>query len=215
MAEASQDLHDEDLGARIRAVRELAGAGQRELAKAVGMSRRELQAAERGARHLSTEELRALAGALGVEPDVFTGDGVVRGPERAGSTPDGATDPDGSAPGGTQAPWPPAPNQATAAGAHDEPPRRTERRKDLVTRSRVDESWNSVRAEMHDVLGDCARVISAGSGSDVRELLQQLERDLMALKAQRSFQRGLADHERSLQHVRTGRRASPGVFDGR
>jgi hypothetical protein len=77
-----------------------------------------------------------------------------------------------------------------------------ERRKDFATRNRIEASWRDVRAEMGDALTSCARLISAGSGDDVRRLVERLERDLAELKSRRAFQRKLADHERDLQRVR-------------
>jgi transcriptional regulator with XRE-family HTH domain len=73
--ETDQQPNAVDLGARVRAVRELAGLQPREVAKAAGMGRRELQAVERGSKRLTGDELRALAGALGVDPDVLVGVG--------------------------------------------------------------------------------------------------------------------------------------------
>jgi transcriptional regulator with XRE-family HTH domain len=197
--ESNQELKAEDLGARVRAVRELAGAHQREVAKAAGMSRRELQAAERGAKRLSTAELRAVAGALGVDPDVLVGVGYDGDLVRAGSIEDRIDavvghDPDH---------WDDLPTSVD-----DLPPAlpvnlpNPERRKDFVTRERIERSWRDVRNEMGDALTSCARLVSAGSGDDVRRLIERLERDLTALKAKRTFQRNLADHERALERAR-------------
>jgi len=55
---------------------------------------------------------------------------------------------------------------------------------------------------MGDALTSCARLISAGSGDDVRRLIERLERDLQELKSKRAFNRNLADHERALDRVR-------------
>jgi len=159
------ELKAEDLGARVRAVRELQGAAQADLARAAGMSRRELQAAERGGKRLTPDELQALARALGVELDLLVG----------------------------------VPTDHDLLSADRPSP---ERRKDLATRSRIEQSWSDVRAELGDVLTSCARLVSAGSGDDVRRLLERLERDLQELKAHRTFLRKLADHERDLQQVR-------------
>jgi transcriptional regulator with XRE-family HTH domain len=197
--EAKQPLKAEDLGARVRAVRELAGAHPRDVAKAAGMSRRELQAAERGAKRLSTAELRAVAGALGVDPDVLVGVGYDGDLVRAGSLEDRIDavvghDPDH---------WDDLP-----ASVDDLPPAlpvdlpNPERRKDFVTRERIERSWRDVRNEMGDALTSCARLVSAGSGDDVRRLIERLERDLTPLKAKRAFQRNLADHERALERAR-------------
>lgn len=196
--ESTKELKSEDLGARVRAVRELSGITQKDVAKAAGMSRRELQAAERGAKRLSTAELRAIAGALGVDPEVLIGVGfdgdLVRAPieqridDVVGHDPDRWHDLD---------------------SVDDLPPAQplnlpdAERRKDFATRNRIEQSWREVRGEMGDALTSCARLISAGSGDDVRRLIERLERDLQELKSRRAFQRNLADHERALERVRS------------
>ena len=60
-----------------------------------------------------------------------------------------------------------------------------ERRRDFNTRNRVERSWREVRNEMGDALTSSARLISAGSGDDVRRLIERLERDLTQLKSRR------------------------------
>jgi transcriptional regulator with XRE-family HTH domain len=193
-----QELKTEDLGARVRAVRELAGLHQRDVAKAAGMSRRDLQAAERGAKRLDVAELRAVAGALGVDPDVLVGVGFEGDLTRAPI--DQRID---EVVGHDPAQWGDLPESV-----EDLPPAlpvnlpNPERRKDFTTRNRIEQSWRDVRAEMGDALTSCARLISAGSGDDVRRLVERLERDLQELKSRRAFQRKLADHERDLQRVR-------------
>jgi transcriptional regulator with XRE-family HTH domain len=197
--ESPQELRKEDLGARLRAVRELAGANQRDVAKAAGLGRRELQSAERGVKRLDSDQLCALAGALGVDPDVLVGVGFEGELVRAGSVDDRIDrvighDPDR---------WddlPESPDDLPPALPVNLP--NPERRKDHTTRARIEQSWREVRNEMGDALTSCARLISAGSGDDVRRLIDRLERDLQQLKAKRAFQRNLADHERSLQRVR-------------
>ncbi len=189
----------EDLGARVRAVRELAGLQPRDVAKAAGMGRRELQAVERGSKTLSADELRALAGALGVDPDVLVGVGFEGDLVRAGTVDDQIDQVIGHDPDG----WHDLPESV-----EDLPPAlpvnlpNPERRRDYATRNRIEQSWREVRAEMGDTLTSCARLISAGSGDDVRRLVERLERDLQQLKSRRTFQRNLADHERSLDRVR-------------
>jgi transcriptional regulator with XRE-family HTH domain len=196
--DAQAGLKAEDLGARLKAVRELAGASQRDVAKAAGLSRRELQAAERGAKRLSPDELHALAGALGVDADVLVGVGFEGEIVRAGSVEDRIDRVLGHEPKG----W------GTLDRVDDLPPAlpvdlpNPERRKDHTTRTRIEQGWRDVRGEMGDTLTSCARLISAGSGDDVRRLVDRLERDLQELKARRSFLRKLADHERDLDRVR-------------
>ena len=198
MPETTKELKSEDLGARVRAVRELSGVTQKDVAKAAGLSRRDLQAAERGSKRLSSNELRAVAGALGVDPEVLVGVGfegeLVRAPVEQRIDAVIGHDPDG---------WHDFP-----ASVEDLPPATPlnlpdpERRKDFATRNRIEQSWREVRSEMGDALTSCARLISAGSGDDVRRLIERLERDLQELKAKRAFNRNLADHERALERVR-------------
>lgn len=179
-----QELRAEDLGARLRAVRELAGASQHDVAKAAGLTRRELQSAERGAKRLSSDQLRTLAGALGVEPDVLMGVGFEGELVRAG----------------------PGEGRIGRASGQDR-----ELPDDLRASNPIDESWRDVRNEMGDVLASCARLTSAGSGDDVRRLIERLERELLQLKSTRTFQRRLADHERALDRARdTGGDTSDG-----
>jgi transcriptional regulator with XRE-family HTH domain len=197
--DTQHELKAEDLGARVRAVRELAGAHPRDVAKAAGMSRRELQAAERGAKRLSADELHAVAGALGVDPDVLVGVGFEGELARAGTVNDRIDRAVGHDPDA----WDDFPSSV-----EDLPPAlpvnlpNPERRKDYATRDRIEQSWREVRGDMGDALTSCARLISAGSGDDVRRLVERLERDLTVLKAKRSFQRNLADHERALDRAR-------------
>ena len=180
MPETTKELKTEDLGARVRAVRELAGASQKDVAKAAGMSRRELGAAERGAKRLSTAELRAVAGALGVDPDVLVGVGFEGEYVRAGSIDDQIDQVIGHDPER----W----DDTMPGSVADLPPAlpvnlpNPERRKDYATRNRIEQSWREVRAEMGDTLTSCARLISAGSGDDVRRLVERLERDLQQLE---------------------------------
>jgi len=192
--DSHHELKSEDLGARIRAVRELAGVDQRDVAKAAGLSRRDLQAAERGAKRLTPDELKAVAGVLGVDAEVFVGVGFDGELARAAveHRPANGTDTGWDEPRASI-------DDAASQPAHLPNP---ERRKDFATRNRIEASWRDVRAEMGDALTSCARLISAGSGDDVRRLVERLERDLAELKSRRAFQRKLADHERDLQRVR-------------
>jgi transcriptional regulator with XRE-family HTH domain len=173
------------MGARLRAARELLGASTREVAQAAGLSRRELEAIERGAKHLSTDQLHALADALDVDPAVLGAGGFDGELAPAGTIGDAISHHrDGSPP------------------ARPVNPRGPERRQDHVTRQRIEDSWQEMRHEMGDALASCARLISAGSGDDVRYLIEQLEHDLQQLKSRHVFQRNLADHELALLKVR-------------
>jgi transcriptional regulator with XRE-family HTH domain len=193
------ELRAEDLGARLRAVRELSGAAPRDVAKAAGLSRRELQSAERGAKPLSGDQLRALAGALGVDPDVLVGVGFEGELVRAGSEEERIDQVFGHDPDG----W-----DDLSLSVDDLPPAlpvnlpNPERRKNLAARARIDQSWHDVRSQMSETLTSCARLVSAGSGDDIRRLLERLDQDIQQLKVKRTFLRNLADHERMLAKAR-------------
>ena len=197
--EPSQDIRPEDIGARLRTVRELTGARTSEVAKSAGLSRRELQAAERGAKRLSTDQLHALAGALSVDPDVLVGVGFDGELVRAG-TADDRTD---QVVGHDPERWDDLPNPV------DDLPQplpvnllNADRRTDHATRHRIEESFSAVRDGMYATLATCARLVAAGAGDDVRRLIERLEYDLQVLKTSHAFQRALADHERSLTTAR-------------
>src|SRR4051794_16085874 len=151
--ESNQELRSEDLGARLRAVRELAGADQRAVAKSAGLSRRELQAAERGAKRLTPDELHALAGALGVDPDVLAGVGF-EGELVPASVDERIDHTIGLAPeGGADLPAPPIALPPDLPMNLPNP----ERRRDFATRNRIEAGWRDVRGEMGDALTSCAR----------------------------------------------------------
>jgi len=199
VVDSKHDIRPEDMGARLRAVRELTGANTRDVAKSAGLSRRELQAAERGVLRLSSDQLHALAGALAVDPDVLVGVGFEGEFVRAGTVDQRIDDVIGHDPDR----WgdlPESVNDLPRALPVNLP--NPERRKDFATRERIEASWRDVRSEMGDALTSCARLISAGSGDDVRRLVERLERDLTELKSRRNFQRNLADHERALLRAR-------------
>ena len=199
MIEPSQDIRPEDIGTRLRAVRELTGARMGEVAKSAGLSRRELQAAERGAKRLSADQLHALAGALSVDPDVLVGVGFEGELVRAGT----ADDRTGQVIGHDPARWDDLPNPV------DDLPQplpvnllNVDRRSDHATRHRIEQSWRDVRDGMHETLATCTRLAAAGAGDDVRRLIERLEYDLHVLKTSHAFQRTLADHEQALIRAR-------------
>src|SRR3954453_3530786 len=62
---ARSELTAEDIGVRIRAVRELTGLTVGQVSKASGVPRRDINSAEHGRRVLDSASMRALSGALG------------------------------------------------------------------------------------------------------------------------------------------------------
>jgi transcriptional regulator with XRE-family HTH domain len=191
------EIRPEDTGARLRAIRELSGLSPREVADAAGLSTRELAAVERGRRRLSPDELRALSSALHFRPEVLVAESV----DAAHRT---ARDHDRvDAAFGHEFPGrdPAAPAaDIPGAGPFDLP--EPERRRDFTTRKGVEDSWSDLRAEMEGVIRQCMRVSTVGSGDDVLALLDSLEADIHRLKSDRSFQRELTRHERTIAAAR-------------
>jgi transcriptional regulator with XRE-family HTH domain len=181
------NLRPEDTGARLRAVRELAGLSPRDVARAAGLTPHEIAAAERGRRRLSTDELGALATALNVAPDVLISAGT-------GAMPLDAAE---AGRGTTAIATDPGPHAAPSPDAS-----RRERRRDFQTRKQVEDSWADLREQMESVIRHCMRVSTVGSGDDVSELLDSLEVAIRQLKISRSFQRELDRHERTLAAAR-------------
>jgi transcriptional regulator with XRE-family HTH domain len=188
-------------GVQARAVRELSGISRARAAKSAGLTRRQIAKVERGRRELSVEEARALAGALGVEADVLVAD-----------TLDFSFDVDeriDDVVGHDPEEWAAVPRSVAdlpAALPFDLP--ESDRRADLVTRTRIERSWEQVRGDMDDVLAACTKVATAGSGEDLRSLLRELEDSVERLADRRSFERKLTRHERKLADAR-----SPGLLD--
>jgi transcriptional regulator with XRE-family HTH domain len=164
------EIRPEDIGARVRAVRELAGLSPRDVGQAAGLSGREVAAVERGSRPVSVDELRAIAAALHVSAKVL----VAAAPA-------------------------PAQGQQPALTPADPG---ADRRRDFNTRKWVEDSWSDLRAEMEDVIRQCMRVSTVGSGDDVPALLDGLERELRRLRINADFQRELIRHERTVAQAR-------------
>ncbi len=209
MEEFGEQARPEDTGARLRAVRELAGLSSRDIARAAGISKRELAAVERGRRRLTQDELRSLAGALGVDPEVLVSAGLG---ELDHTTTEGERidavighDPDQ---------WhamPQSPADLPPALPVDLPD--PERRHNLATRQRVDDSWNDLRGQMEGVIRQCVLVSTMGSGDDVRAMLDALEVEVRRLKASHSFIRGIARHEQIRAQARGGSARSTAAVD--
>jgi transcriptional regulator with XRE-family HTH domain len=188
-------------GTRVRAVRELSGMSRTGIARATGMTRRELAAIERGTRALTLDEARALAGALGVERDAFvTAD--IGAESRESDTATRIDDIIGHDPDH----W-----DELSADPADLPPAlpfdlpESERRADHDTRKRIDRSWATVRGQMDDVLVACAKVSNASSGDDMRALLKELEATVDRLSRRSSFQRHTTRHNTELEKLRNAK----------
>lgn len=198
MAEEPQEESSTTTGMRVRAVRELSGMSRHDVARSTGLTRREIAAIERGNRALDADEARALAGALNVEPDAFADGGTSSEDDTATRIDDViGHDPDS---------WHDLP--ATAADLPKPLPfdlPESERRTDLQSRERVDNSWSMVRRHMDDVLVACAKVSNASSGDDMRALLKDLEASVDQLSRRSSFHRHAGRHNAELAKARGAR----------
>jgi hypothetical protein len=97
---------------------------------------------------------------------------------------------------------PASPSQLPAALPVNMP--NPERRRDLNTRKRVEDSWADVRGQMEGVIRQAMRISTIGSGDDIRELLDSLDLEIRRLKTNNNFLRGIARHERIVENTRSG-----------
>lgn len=208
---ARTELTAEDIGVRLRAVRELTGLTVGQVSKASGVSRREINAAEHGRRVLDATAMRAVAGALGVAPGVL----VSSLPNSKAEEPvDDATwgrtvddvvghDPER---------WHDLP--ATAADLPTPIPfdlPSSERRIDEESRAKVEQSWVAVRGEMHEVLEAATRLAMCGSGDDPMTLMRNVTFEIDKLQRKRSFQMHVARHQAEVLEARTAGQGTPGT----
>jgi len=205
---ARSELTAEDIGVRLRAVRELAGFTVGQVSKASGVARRDINAAEHGRRLLDTASTRAVAGALGVSPGVL----VSSSPHAVREAPlDDAAfgrqvdavvghDPDH---------WhdlPATPADLPAPIPFDLPS--SERRIDADTRAELEKSWVAVRGEMHEVLEAATRLAMCNSNDDPVTLMRNVEFEIDKLKRKRGFQQHVARHQAELLEARAASHAT-------
>jgi transcriptional regulator with XRE-family HTH domain len=172
METARPELTAEDIGVRLRAVRELSGFSVGQVAKASRVSRREINAAEQGRRVLDAASLRAVAGALGVSPGVLVS-----------VAPSAVDDPPVDDP---------IPFDLPAS----------ERRIDDATSADLDQSWIAVRSEMHEVIAAATRLAMYGSTDDPTVLMHDVEIEIDKVKRKRGFQRHVARHQAEVLEAR-------------
>jgi len=191
METARTELTAEDIGVRLRAVRELTGLSVGELAKASGVPRRDINAAEHGRRVLDAAGMRSVAGALGVAPGVLVS-----------SLPPSDTDEPG---GGTARAATRRPTERPAPIPFDLPA--AERRIDDDTRADLEKSWVAVRGDMQDVIEAATRLAMCASTDDPTALMRKVAFEIDKLDRKRSFQQNVARHQAELLEARA---AGPG-----
>jgi transcriptional regulator with XRE-family HTH domain len=177
-------LTAEDIGVRLRAVRELTGLTVGQVSKASGVARRDINAAEHGRRVLDSADMRAVAGALGVAPGVLVSSSPHGGREE--SLDDAAF----------RTPAEPL----GAPIAFDLPS--SERRIDADTREKLEQSWVAVRGEMHGVIEAATRLAMCGSGDDPTALMRAVEFEIDKAGRSRDFLKQVARHQAELLEAR-------------
>jgi len=187
---ARTDLTAEDIGVRLRAVRELTGLTVGQVSKASGVARRDINAAEHGRRVLDSADLRAVAGALGVAPNVL----VSTSPQPTRDDPFDA--------GAFRAPAEPL----RAPIAFDLPS--SERRIDSDTRQELEQSWVAVRGEMHGVIEAATRLAMCSSGDDPTALMRAVTVEIDKIGRSRDFQTQVARHQAELLQARAASRGN-------
>jgi len=185
---ARSELTAEDIGVRLRAVRELTGLTVGQVSKASGVARRDINAAEHGRRVLDSADLRAVAGALGVAPNVLVSIPQAAREEHLDDT-------------AFRAPAEPL----RAPIAFDLPS--SERRIDANTREKLEQSWVAVRGEMHGVIEAATRLAMCSSGDDPTALMRAVSAEIDKVGRSRDFQKQVARHQGELLQARA---ASPG-----
>jgi len=181
---ARSELTAEDVGVRLRAVRELTGLTVGQVSKASGVARRDINAAEIGRRVLDSAAMRAVAGALGVSPTVL----VSSSPHAVRDEPRDDT--------AFRAPAEPV----GAPIAYDLPS--SERRVEADARDKLEQSWVAVRGEMHGVVEAATRLAMCGSGDDPTALMRAVEFEIDKIGRNRGFQTQVARYQAELLEAR-------------
>jgi transcriptional regulator with XRE-family HTH domain len=176
-----------EIGARIRLTRKRLGLGRRRVAANAGLSPRRLAKFERGRVPMSVDDVRSVAGSLGVDVSELVGEDSDDAPSRAGR----------SALNG------PSPSEIRIDHLFDtapfadlaDPPPRPERRRIPRARTALEQSFAEVWSRLEDVVRAAERLAEAGAGDDVGALVAALERELDDLRADPDFELAVARHD--------------------
>lgn len=167
-----------EVGARVRTVRKRLGFHRRQVAHNAGLSTHKLASLERGRRHPTIDEVRSIAGSLGVEVDEF-----LSGVDQPLPTDLRIDDVLDELP--TVDPLPA--NEIPSAQLR-------ERRKAPRAEAKLERSFAQVRAQLDDVADSCHQLAAAGAEDDVGPLLDELEEALTQLRADPAFSAAVDRH---------------------
>ncbi len=162
-----------EVGARVRTLRKRLGFHRRHVAHSAGLSTRELASVERGNRAPTINEVRSIAGSLGVEVEEFLSGVDVDQPLPFDLRIDDILH---EIP--AEEPLPEA--ETLASPTH-------ERRKAPLAWAELEQSFATVRAQIDDVARCCDRIASAGADDDIGPFLDELEGALTKLRANSEF----------------------------
>lgn len=171
-----------EVGARVRTVRKRLGVHRRRVAQSAGLSRRQLASIECGRRLPTIDEVRSIAGSLGVEVDEFLSD--IDQPSPVDLRIDDVLEdlPDAD----------PLPA--------DETPSAPSRERRLAPRAeaRLERAFAKVSAQLDDVTRVCERIASADADDDMGALLATLEDTLTKLRANPAFSIAVEKHQEAM-----------------
>jgi transcriptional regulator with XRE-family HTH domain len=167
-----------EVGARVRTLRKHLGLHRRRVAQSAGLSRRQLASIERGRRQPTIDQVRSIAGSLGVEVDEFLPDFDEPAPSDL-RIDDILED---------VPPVDPLSADETPSG-----PRR-ERRKAPRAEAKLERSFAKVRAEFDDVARCCDQIAAADAEDDIGPLLDELQAALTQLRVHPQFSVAVERH---------------------
>jgi transcriptional regulator with XRE-family HTH domain len=186
------------IGARFRALRKERGFSRRTVTRGTGFTTFELAKVERGRRRLTLDDCRSLAGCLGVHPAELAPDDVDLATVALADSHEAQIDALLDQP----APAPTLTLETYVAAAPPIELSDRERRRDLTTRERVEQSWKLVAREMQDVREAARRLAGATSSDDAEELVREAAEALARLSRDHGFRRHAARHQRLLLRSR-------------
>jgi transcriptional regulator with XRE-family HTH domain len=171
-----------EVGARVRTVRRRLGFRRRQVAHSAGLSTYELASLERGRRPPTIDEVRSIAGSLGVDVDEFLSGVDQPHPDdlRIDDILDALPDAE------------PLPANETPSA-----PSR-ERRKAPRAWSKLERSSTKAKAQMDDVTRTCERIASAEADDDLGALVDELEDALTKLRASSEFSNAVEQQRTSI-----------------
>jgi len=177
-----------ETGQRVRDARKHRNLPRRSVAVNAGFSTHELAAAERGRRALTVDELRSLAGSIGVELDALLPDGCsveAIPPADEVRIEDLLT------------PVAASPELEAALGSSArgvDAPEFVERRRAPIASTQLNRAFEDLRARIADVSQCCARLHAADADDDVAALLADLHVAVTALDRDPAFAEALTRH---------------------